>query len=190
MAAPTLFIPIVLALLFAGCLGAPMAQDPPVEDGPVAAPIEVSPLREPVVASRAGFIVSRLAGDGPVRLQFQGDCPVFFFDVPASTPRLEATLRWASPAPNQVVMDLHSVNGSHVQSWESPAEMDSSPIVLIAEHPDPGLWYGYLGPGIAGGAIEWDLELTWIGVGESAFQALPAERLRDTDDCERLRPGL
>lgn len=177
----------VLCVVVAGCASPDQRTDRPSN-----APAEPSADAESDAysATRSGVIIHRLAGDGTF-LRYEGDCPSFWFDVPSGVRELVAVLNWSSEVDQDVVMDLRSPNGTRLQSWDSAAEFDPSPIEIRGALPEEGLWFGYVGPGIAGASVTWDVWVTWVGVGEAAFAGLEPERLRDSEgDCRTLRHGV
>ena len=86
----------------------------------------------------------------------EGDPSAFGVRVPGSTLALDATFTWMTP--QQMVLQLFDPE-DEFPDYEAAGL--SSPLRLRVDHPVPGDWFVYAGPGAAGGATSWQLVLTW-----------------------------
>lgn len=155
---------VVVLVAGAGCLQGPAREGadrtgpaPAVEAPEEAAKVEASPTPS-VERVLQGVILARAPGTGPIPAE--GDEASFCFSLPEGSTLLRGNLTWDPP--QQMGLQFRHDNQNHA-SWEGGAIARLPPIVLEVEAPGSGSWWSYAGPGVAGGAVAWQLVLTVVG---------------------------
>jgi hypothetical protein len=139
------------------------AADSPSQANPSQIPsyVDAGSAMAPHWWNFSGTIVARPAS-GSLMI-YSGDNPEFSIFVPGNASRLLGRLVW-SPSGEPMGLEFHHpgkcfVDPNRVASWSSPAQNISPPVVVSILHPETGLWCGYVGPGVAGAAVVWNLSV-------------------------------
>lgn len=126
----------------------------------------------------SGIILYRLAGDTPPLSDYLGDSNIFCITVPEFSSNMHALLEWGPV--QDMVLEMTPPEGRKIKTWSDENPVNPiPPHTLSIDEPMSGDWYIYLGPGAAGGLVEWELTLTWTvergnaTVEETHYDGLP-----------------
>lgn len=149
-----LLVVLAFAVLLVGCTAPPVADVSTPSDEERTSIFSVE---------RAGRIILRPGIDAPPAAQHEGDRPTFCFDVPPGTVRFEGVLTWDTPQEMWL-----QFNPQGEPNDPPHAEGVSPPLRVTVDKPPSGEWFGYAGPSAVGGAVNYQLNITFEVLGTAS----------------------